>query len=189
MKSCAEYPLLAALLQDSVELEVEQGKNEVNDIISILVEAENDVALTLNPEYMKAIEAFKSNMLPVENHEGDQDGGNFNRIGKVLMSFLENTRAKLQHQTDNTSADIYEMQVSLHCYANVKKERLIDHIVMFVRHFLLTRLSKKVGDAIWKTQNYQECLNPDPDVLRQSLRIERTLDRLKKVQLEVKKVL
>lgn len=194
-KASEEYPLLGALLWDVVEREVEQGKSEVNDVISTLLDAENVVALTLNPTYIKSIEAFKSNMMAYQSTDLNEEGeeateGIFSfMLTKALSSFTKTMKRTLKDKTNQTAADIFEMQVSLHCYAKVKKERVVDHIVLFVRYFLLTRMSNKVAAAIWEVQNYSEYLNPDPDALRTSLRIERTMERLKRVQAEVKKVL
>ena len=193
-KASEEYPLLGALLGDVVESEVEGGKREVNILIETLLDAEKVVALTLNPAYMKSIEAFKNNMMLLGDDGEDQnptteENRPYGILGNVLFSFLKDTKTKLQSKSNQTAADIFEMQVSLHCYARLKKERVVDHIVLLVRYFLFTHMAKRVSTAIWKIQNYKECLNPDPDALRQSLRIERTLERLKRVQTEVKKVM
>jgi dynamin 1-like protein len=186
-KAAAQYPLLEALLLDVVESVVDNGKAEAGASIDTLLKAENVVALTLHPDYMKSIEAYKSNLMSPTSDEANIASSSI--LGQAISSFLQTTKKKLLDTLDKTAADIFEMQVSLHCYAKVRKERIVDHIVLFVRYFLFTRMSETVSKAIWNIQSYKECLNPDPEVLRQSVSINRKLDRLQRIQTEVKKTL
>lgn len=183
-----EFPQLVALLTDVIEAEVEASKLAMHEFLAILLLAEKDIALTLNPIYNKTISQFKKTFMYMCKDADEAVSSEFT-MGSKLTSFLKRTKKTLSSAVTATAADVYEMQVSLHCYAKVKRERMIDHIALTVRFIFFTRMSEKVTSALLSLQDYTRCLNADPDLLRKSRRIEMALERLLRVQGAVKDAL
>ena len=193
-KQTHEYPRLCTVLEEIANEILNEQMAKAEAVIEPLLEAENAISLTLNDKYMENLNSFKMS-IQFGTHRGDDteqalDTG-VGMLSAVLREFVEKSVEAANKVTDvvtGHSTDIYEMQLSLKCYATLRVDRTVDLLLLLTRFFLLTGVQKQLFEKLQQV-DISSALDPNTDILRKKANIEVSLGRLRNAQIQIESIL
>lgn len=198
------YPKLATALRENAMGHIMQGKEQAVEVSRALIKAEKVQVFTQNPLYMDYIICTKTAISEEQRQRiseklqekmGSEEEVDEDLKAKIQSYLLEDVRpssrtevqasfAKKYAQISNESTSkqsVMDLQISLHCYADVLMKRLFDTILMIVQSCLIHEVQSSFilhMQTVFDDSVLEEVFVEEPDSLRERRILESRLERM-----------
>lgn len=185
-QACTTWPRLQTFVEETWMYKMEEAKLAAQAHLETTLLAEKAQIWTLNPSYMETIAAVKAEAKIIRDEETlkctdiearkEATEELEERLG-VGEGFIENYA-----RAENSDQALLELQLSLHCYANVVMARLFDSIPIAIRHLLVYEPHASFSEIMHgcSDSDLERAMSEDPASAKSRARLERSKIRLDK---------
>lgn len=188
-KSTGEYKKLAAVLVDAVSDLLDQQKHKAQAVVDLLVRSENTVCLTQDENYMNSVHKFRADVVKTHEAHIRPTNGNKNGVHTGSDSTFDSIMGKaVDAMKCSNNQDVYEMQVSLHCYSTIRRKRIVDNVMFSIRTFMLSDIRDEFFRKVGVLEDLLESMEENIQIVKKRQAIMESLRRLKNSLREVESV-